>query len=120
MSATWLKDPKGIRNVEEWYMSTAIRFDYVYKVFEKRCEIGIKNIEKLAPVLVSEAGLSLSAYPTSVLNAEPFISPQAYRDLYKPFQKAINDKIHELTSWKRLLIHAAVYPTYRGYDRSGI
>jgi uroporphyrinogen-III decarboxylase len=34
-----------------------------------------------------------------------FISTQAYRDLYKPFQKAINDKIHELTNWK-IFIHS--------------
>ena len=31
--APWLKHPKGIRDVAEWYMSTAARFDYVYEVF---------------------------------------------------------------------------------------
>ena len=32
--APWLKHPKGIRDVAEWYMSTVARFDYVYEVFE--------------------------------------------------------------------------------------
>ncbi|MBI1983991.1 MAG: methyltransferase, partial [Acidobacteria bacterium] len=32
--APWLKHPKGIRDVEEWYVSTAARPDYVHKVFE--------------------------------------------------------------------------------------
>ena len=31
--APWLKHPKGIRDVAEWYMSTVARFDYVYEVF---------------------------------------------------------------------------------------
>ena len=31
--APWLKHPKGIRDVAEWYMSTVTRFDYVYELF---------------------------------------------------------------------------------------
>ena len=37
--APWLKHPKGIRDVAEWYISTAARFDYVYEVFQRQCEI---------------------------------------------------------------------------------
>ena len=37
--APWLKHPKGIRDIEEWYVSTAARFDYVYEVFRRQCEI---------------------------------------------------------------------------------
>ena len=43
--APFLKHPKGIRDVAEWYMSTATRRDYVYHVFEKQCEIALANIE---------------------------------------------------------------------------
>jgi hypothetical protein len=111
VSATWLKDPKGIRDVEEWYISTAMRFDYVYKVFEKQCEIGLKNIEKLAPVLGDKVQAVFVSGTDFGTQRGPFISPQTYRDLYKPFQKAINDKIHELTSWK-VFIHSCggIYP----------
>ena len=103
VSATWLKDPKGIRDVEEWYISTAMRFDYVYKVFEKQCEVGLKSIEKLAPVLGDKVQAVFVSGTDFGTQRGPFISPQAYRDLYKPFQKAINDKIHELTSWKTFI-----------------
>jgi hypothetical protein len=30
--APWLKNPKGICNVAEWYMSSISRFDYVYEI----------------------------------------------------------------------------------------
>ena len=39
----WLKHPKGIRDVEEWYISTVTRRDYVYEVFERQCEIVLPN-----------------------------------------------------------------------------
>ena len=109
--ATWMKDPKGIRDVEEWYISTAMRRDYVYKVFEKQCEIGLKNIEKLAPVLGDKVQVVFVSGTDFGTQRGPFISPQTYRDLYKPFQKTINDKIHELTNWK-VFIHSCggIYP----------
>lgn len=103
--ATWMKHHKGIRDVEEWYVSTAIRRDYVYKVFEKQCEIGLKNIEKLAPVVDDKVQVVFVSGTDFGCQRGPFISPQTYRDLYKPFQKVINDKIHELTNWK-IFIHS--------------
>jgi hypothetical protein len=103
--APWMKDPKGIRDVEEWYISTVMRRDYVYKVFEKQCEIGLKNIEKLAKALGDKVQVAFVSGTDFGTQRGPFISPQAYRDLYKPFQKAINDKIHELTNWK-IFIHS--------------
>jgi hypothetical protein len=103
--APWMKNPKGIRDVEEWYISTAIRRDYVYKVFEQQCEIGLKNIEKLAKALGDKVQVVFVSGTDFGTQRGLFISPQTYRDLYKPFQKAINDKIHELTSWK-IFIHS--------------
>ena len=109
--ATWMKHPKGIRDVEEWYISTAMRRDYIYEVFEKQCEIGLKNIEKLAPVLGDKVQVVFVSGTDFGTQRGPFLSPQSYRDLYKPFQKAINDKIHELTNWK-IFIHCCggIYP----------
>ena len=107
----WAKNPKGIRDVEEWYISTAMRRDYVYKVFEKQCEIGLKNIEKLAKAVGNKVQVVFVSGTDFGTQRGPFISPRAYRDLYKPFQKAINDRIHKLTSWK-VFIHSCggIYP----------
>lgn len=103
--APWMKYPKGIRDIEEWYISTAIRRDYVYKVFERQCEIGLKNIATLAAVLGDKVQAVFVSGTDFGTQRGPFISPQAYRDLYKPFQKAINDQIHKLTNWK-VFIHS--------------
>ena len=103
--APWMKNPKGIRDVEEWYVSTAMRRDYVYKVFEKQCEIGLKNIEKLAPALADKVQVVFVSGTDFGTQRGLFSSPQTYRDLYKPFQKAINERIHKLTNWK-IFIHS--------------
>jgi hypothetical protein len=98
--APWLKHPRGIRDVEEWYISTAMRRDYVYRVFERQCEIGLKNLEKIYSVVGNKA---MAVFVTGTdLGAQngPFISPRAYRNLFKPFHKQVNDWIHRHTAWK--------------------
>ena len=33
----------------------------------------------------------------------PFIAPRTYRKLFKPFHKAVNDWVHEHTTWKTFM-----------------
>jgi hypothetical protein len=103
VQAPWMKNPKGIRDVEEWYISTAIRRDYVYKVFETQCEIALKNIEFVADVVGDKVQVVFVSGTDFGTQRGLFISPQAYRDLYKPFHKLVNDKIHKLTKWKTFI-----------------
>ena len=101
--APWLKHPKGIRDVEEWYISTAIRWDYVYEVFERQCEIALANLAKIAAVVgdrVSAVFLTGTDFGTQ---RGPFISLPAYRDLFKPFHRAVNDWVHAHTNWKTFI-----------------
>jgi len=98
--APWLKHPKGIRDIEEWYISTATRFDYVYEVFERQCEIGLQNLAKLN-YMVGDAVTAVFVTGTDFGTQNgPFISPATYRKLYQPFHRRVNDWIHEHTPWK--------------------
>ena len=102
--AMWLKRTKGIRDVQEWYMSTIARRDYVYAVFEKQCEIALENLARLAKTL---GGNVQAAFVTGTDFGQQhgtFISPAAYRDLYQPFHKEVNAFIHKHTHWKTLSI----------------
>src|SRR5208337_1074956 len=45
--APFLKHPKGIRDVTEWYVSTSSRQDYIHKVFERECEVALSNLERV-------------------------------------------------------------------------
>ena len=46
-----LKKPKGIRDVAEWYMSTAMRPEYVKNIFERQVEIAIENLTRIFAVV---------------------------------------------------------------------
>ena len=43
----FMKHPKGIRDIEEWYVSTAIRKDYLHAVFTRQTEIAVDNLKRL-------------------------------------------------------------------------
>jgi hypothetical protein len=101
--AMWLKEPKGIRDIETWYMSTVIRRDYVYQVFERQCEIGLANLEKIAAAVGDRISVVFITGTDFGMQTGPFISRKAYRDLYLPFHKQINDWVHAHTKWKTFI-----------------
>ncbi|MCL5103184.1 MAG: methyltransferase [Armatimonadetes bacterium] len=101
--APWLKNPKGIRDITEWYMSTVIRRDYIYNIFERQCEIAMKNLEKIYAVVGDRVSAAFVTGTDFGAQNGPFISTDAYRDLFKPFHKAVNDWVHKNTKWKTFI-----------------
>lgn len=101
--AMWLKKTPGIREVEEWYISTIARRDYVYRVFEGQLEIALKNLERLIPALGTGVQVAFVTGTDFGTQRGSFISPEAYRDLYKPFHRKVNDFIHAHSNWKTFI-----------------
>ena len=98
-----LKHPKGIRDVEEWYVSNIQRRDYVYEVFERQCEIALQNLKKIHGAV---GGRVTAVFVTGTdFGAQngPFISPKTYRTLFKPFHVTVNEWIHANTTWKSFI-----------------
>ena len=100
-----LKDPKGIRGVEEWYVSTVARSEYVREVFDRQCEIGLENLALVKEAVGDRIDVVFATGTDFGTQRGPFISPDAYRDLYQPFHNKINGWIHEHTDWK-VFIHS--------------
>jgi hypothetical protein len=101
--AMWLKHPKGIRDIEEWYVSTVIRRDYVYQIFERQCEIALSNLEKINQAVGDKMAAVFVTGTDFGMQTGTFISNNAYRDLYLPFHKIVNDWIHKHTQWKSFI-----------------
>ena len=101
--APWLKHPKGIRDVEEWYVSTVTRRDYVRTIFERQCDIALANLEKLYAAVGDRVAAVLVTGTDFGTQRGPFISVKAYRDLYQPFHIRINEWIHTHTEWKSFI-----------------
>ena len=101
--ATFFKRPKGIRDVEEWYVSTVTRPDFIHAVFERQTEVAIGNLRRLREV-VGECPAIIQTNGTDFGTQNgPFCSPAAYRELYLPYQKRVNGWIHRHTNWKTFM-----------------
>ena len=99
----WVKHPRGIRDIEEWYVSTAARRDYVYTVFERQCSIALRNWARINEVVGDRVAAVFVTGTDFGTQRGPFISIQAYRDLFKPFHKEVNDWVHANTGWKTFI-----------------
>lgn len=98
----FMKDPKGIRDIEEWYISTVSRRDYILNVFNYQADSAVKNLELLHQA-VGEKVQALFICGTDLATQQSlFCSPETYKELYKPFHKRINDWIHKNTKWKTM------------------
>jgi uroporphyrinogen-III decarboxylase len=118
--APWMKHPKGIRDIEEWYISTAVRQDYVHAIFEKQCAIGLKNLETLIARLGDRVQAVFLTGTDFGTQRGTFISKEAYRELFKPYHTRVNQLVHQKSSWKTF-IHScgAVYDLLPDFIEAG-
>ena len=115
-----LKQPKGIRSVVEWYMSTAMRQDYLHQVFEKEINIAIANYEKLWAALGDKIEVVLTCGTDFGSQESQFCSIDTFRELWLPHYRRMNDWIHQHTTWK-IFKHScgAIIPILPGLIEAG-
>ncbi|MCD6345960.1 MAG: methyltransferase [Bacteroidales bacterium] len=98
--APFLTDPKGIRDVTEWYMSTLIRQDYIHEVFTKQTEIALNNLSEIFKIVGNQIDVVFICGTDFGTQTSTFCSPEVYRSLYHPYYLQINQWIHKNTNWK--------------------
>jgi hypothetical protein len=103
VTGPYLKNPKGIRDIEEWYVSTAIRQDYIKAVFERQAEIAIENLKRLRAAVGDKISVIQTNGTDFGTQKGPFLSVATYREVFMPYQKKINGWIHENTNWKTFM-----------------
>ncbi|HTU02284.1 MAG TPA: uroporphyrinogen decarboxylase family protein [Candidatus Sulfotelmatobacter sp.] len=98
--APFLKHPKGIRDVAEWYMSTSSRRPYIHAVFERQCEYSLANLDAVHRAVGDAIDVVFICGTDFGTQTSAFCSAQTFRELYLPYYKRMNDWIHAHTSWK--------------------
>jgi uroporphyrinogen-III decarboxylase len=98
--APFLKHPKGIRDIEEWYVSTVTRQDYIHRIFEKQAEIALGNLEKISGAVDDRVDAVFICGTDLGTQQSQFCSVETFRSLYFPYYKIVNDWIHGHTRWK--------------------
>lgn len=95
-----LKDPQGIRDITEWYISTVMRPDYIKTVFDRQIEIAVENFKRYHKVIGDNIDAVYICGTDFGTQDSTFCSPGQFDELWKPYYKRINDWIHQHTSWK--------------------
>ncbi len=98
--APFLTNPKGIRDVSEWYMSTLTRQDYVKEIFDRQSQVAVKNLEKLWARVGDLVDIVFICGTDFGTQSSTFCAPDTYRDVWMPYYQRINNWIHDNTSWK--------------------
>jgi len=98
-----LKDPKGVRSAEEWYISLSARPGYIYKIFERQTQINLANLERIHQAVGDRPSVAYVTGTDFGTQNGPLLAPKAYRQLFLPFHKQTNDWIHTHTAWKIFL-----------------
>ena len=96
----FMTNPKGIRDITEWYVSTRSRRPYIHRIFERQCEIGLENLARIheragdAVQAVFVCGTDFGTQTSA------FCSDATFRELWLPYYQRVNGWIHANTAWK--------------------
>lgn len=95
-----MKHPKGIRDIEEWYVSTAIRQDFLHTVFDRQTDIAVENLKRLGTAAGDLIDVLFVCGTDFGTQTSTFCSGETFRALYMPYYKKVNGWIHANTGWK--------------------
>lgn len=118
--APGLKNPKGIRQIAEWYMSTVARQDYIHELFARQTEIAIRNLERVYSAVGNKIDVVFVCGTDFGTQTSQFCSEETFRSLYMPYYKIINGWIHDHTTWKTFKhCCGAIMPLMESFIESG-
>ncbi len=98
--AVHLKNPKGIRDVTEWYMSLAMRQDYIYEIFKLQVDIALQNLKSIWNRVGNNVDIVFICGTDFGTQTGTFCSSDTYKELWLPHYKRINSWVHSNTTWK--------------------
>jgi len=95
-----LKQPRGIRDITEWYMSIVMRPDYVREIFARQTELALENLRRLYNVIGDNLDVVYICGTDFGTQDSTFCAPEQFDDLWLPYYQRINGWIHDNTQWK--------------------
>jgi hypothetical protein len=102
VTAPFLRHPKGIRDVTEWYISIKTRPDYIREIFSRQVEIAVENLRRIHARIGDALDVIFICGTDFGTQSSAFCSVETFRELWFPYYKQMNDWIHGNTAWKTL------------------
>ena len=95
-----LREPKGIRKLQDFYMATAGDPETIAEIFARETDIGIENLKKMHETIGDSIDVLHICGTDLGTQKGLFYSRSTIEELWAPYWKKINDWIHENTLWK--------------------
>jgi hypothetical protein len=95
-----LKQPKGIRGIAEWYMSTIMRIDYIKELFDRQTLLAIENLQRIYRTIGNDIDVLFVCGTDFGTQDSTFCAPEQFDDLWLPYYQRVNDWVHTNTQWK--------------------
>jgi uroporphyrinogen-III decarboxylase len=97
---TFLKHPKGIRDVEEWYVSMAIRQDFLKELYDRQTRQAIENFKLYKEAVGDNIDVIYLCGTDFGSQNGPMCSVEMFDEIYLPYYRRMTDWIHQNTGWK--------------------
>jgi uroporphyrinogen-III decarboxylase len=98
--ATNLKNPKGIRDITEWYLSVELRRDYLHQLFDRQTDIALHNLKRIYEAGGDVVDVVYICGTDFGTQDSLFYSTETFDELYAPYYRKLNHWIHQNTNWK--------------------
>jgi len=98
--AVGLKHPKGIRGVEEWYIATLAREDFIKEIYDRQTDIALENLRKIYRVIGERIDVVNICGTDFGTQNSTFCSPDTFSRLWLPYYQKVNNWVHQNTGWK--------------------
>jgi len=98
--AVSLKDPKGIRDIADWYISSLTRPHFLKELIDRQTDIAINNLKKIFNVVGNRVDVMILCGTDFGTQNSTFCDVETYRDIWMPYYKKLTSWVHENTEWK--------------------
>lgn len=98
--APFLPHPRGIRDVEEWYVSLVARREFVQEIFDRQSALAVENLARVARVVDDAADVIFICGTDFGTQSSSFCSVETFNELWAPYYRRVNDWVHANTGWK--------------------
>lgn len=95
-----LKNPKGIRDITEWYISMASRRDFLKEIFDRQSEIAVENLKLYYEAVGNKIDVIYLCGADFGSQNSLICSIELFESVYLPYYRRMTDWIHQNTNWK--------------------
>ena len=98
--APFLKHPKGIRDIEEWYVSMASRHDFLKELYDRQTQLALQNLALFKEAVGDNIDVIYLCGTDLGSQNGPMCSADTLNEVYLPYYKRMTEWIHQNTNWK--------------------